>query len=367
MKKQLIVALGLAVLATPAFATRARLLSLGENANGSFYINDNRNMFLNAAEINNNKDFVTYELNEQAGVVKSINNMVYGLQMNNGSSFDSTQGLDAGDDTLTGLTPNSIDLFVGGDMGVKWGANLTYVNGSDDAAVVGTNAGDTDITADSETKAMDLNVGVQAGDIKGFVKYGINGESTYKEIVGLTDPATKATVERDQDLTVGGSYQLNAYTIFGQYNMNEYTSKVEGAKTTTEDSFFTVGAGRQDKLNDKVTLFTKASYVNSNSEIKDDAKETDKGWSVPVVVGIEVDAASWVTFRTSASQDILSGNENKTPAAKNKSTNNNSIATNAGASLKFGEFSIDGLISAQDTGNLTTDTLLTTASMTYKF
>ena len=365
MKKQLIVALGLAVIAAPAFATRARLLALGEDANGSFYINDNRNMFLNAAEINNNKDFVTYELSQQAGVVKSINNMVYGIQMNNGSSFDSIQGLDAGADTLTGLTPNSIDLFVGGDMGVKWGANLTYVNGSDDAAVVGNDGAATpvDITADSETKVMDLNVGVQAGDIKGFVKYGINGESTYKEITTLAaGPVAKATVERDQDLTVGGSYQL----IFGQYNMNEYTAKVDGVKTTTEDSSFTVGAGRQDKLNDKATFFTKASYVNFNSEFKDTAKETDKNWSVPVVVGIEVDAASWVTFRASASQDILSGNENKT-TTKIKSTNNNSLATNAGATLKFGEFSIDGLISAQDSGNLTTDTLLTTASMTYKF
>ena len=120
------------------------------------------------------------------------------------------------------------------------------------------------------------------------------------------------------------------------------------------------------ELNDKATFFTKASYVNFNSEFKDTAKETDKNWSVPVVVGIEVDAASWVTFRASASQDILSGNENKT-TTKIKSTNNNSLATNAGATLKFGEFSIDGLISAQDSGNLTTDTLLTTASMTYKF
>ena len=43
MKKQLTVALGLAVLATPAFATKARLQALGEDVNGSYYVNDNRN------------------------------------------------------------------------------------------------------------------------------------------------------------------------------------------------------------------------------------------------------------------------------------------------------------------------------------
>jgi len=56
MKKQLTVALGLAVLATPAFASKARLQALGEDVNGSFYVNDLRNVFLNAANVNNYKD-----------------------------------------------------------------------------------------------------------------------------------------------------------------------------------------------------------------------------------------------------------------------------------------------------------------------
>lgn len=61
MKKQLIVALGLAVLATPAFASKARLQALGEDQYGSFYVNDNRNVFLNAANVNNHKDLATFE------------------------------------------------------------------------------------------------------------------------------------------------------------------------------------------------------------------------------------------------------------------------------------------------------------------
>ena len=67
MKKQLTVALGLAVLATPAFATKARLQALREDIYGSYYINDNRNIWLNPAQITNHKDLVTFEWGDASG------------------------------------------------------------------------------------------------------------------------------------------------------------------------------------------------------------------------------------------------------------------------------------------------------------
>src|SRR6476659_1261938 len=98
MKKQLTVALGLAVLATPAFATKARLQALGEDNYGSAYINDNRNVWLNAAQINNHKDLVTYEFGSnqtadnaatprgEGGIFKAMGNMVYGVQFGGAST-----------------------------------------------------------------------------------------------------------------------------------------------------------------------------------------------------------------------------------------------------------------------------------------
>ena len=377
MKKQIVLGLGLAVMATPALATRARLLALGEDANGSFYINDNRNIFLNSAEINNNKDLVTYEwggASGQGGMTRSVGNMVYGLHLNNGSDYNTVNSdalsADATDpeNLDKALNPNSIDLFVGGDVGIKWGANLTYVKGSDDAAVVGDDGAVTpvNVTADAKTSVMDLNVGVQAGDIKAFVNYGINGSSTYDDMTGNTG-SNKINLDRDQDLKIGGSYQLNSYTIFGQYGMNKYTAKYDASKETQDNSFFQIGAGRQDKLNDKVTLFTKASYINFSSEYKATSKDTSKGWNVPVVIGLEAEAASWLAVRGSVSQDILSGNEDKTATTKNKYTNNSSTLVNVGSSLRFGEFTIDGVLSNNATGKITLDDVMSTVSMTYKF
>ncbi len=69
MKRQLTVALGLLVVAAPAFATKARLEALGEDSFGSYYVNDNRNIFLNPARINENKDFITYEFGDSGSSI----------------------------------------------------------------------------------------------------------------------------------------------------------------------------------------------------------------------------------------------------------------------------------------------------------
>ena len=61
MKKQIALAMGLAVISGSALASKARLQALGEDTNGSWFIQDNRNIFLNASHVNLNKDMVTME------------------------------------------------------------------------------------------------------------------------------------------------------------------------------------------------------------------------------------------------------------------------------------------------------------------
>ena len=109
MKKQLVVAVGLMVLAAPAFASKARLQALGEDTYGSFYVNDNRNVFYNAAQVNNHKDLVTFEWGDttsnnassgsdasaaapraEGGVFKTMGNMVYGVYL--GSESNTSNG-----------------------------------------------------------------------------------------------------------------------------------------------------------------------------------------------------------------------------------------------------------------------------------
>jgi hypothetical protein len=107
--------------------------------------------------------------------------------------------------------------------------------------------------------------------------------------------------------------------------------------------------------------------------------------TLPIVVGLEYDAASWLALRASVVQNVY-GNSKVDPKAGSKSSGTiANTAVNAGASLKFGELTVDGLISTTadgdasagagtpslstnaGNGSLRTDALMTRVSMTYRF
>lgn len=374
MKKQLTVALGLAVLATPAFASKARLQALGEDVNGSFYINDNRNVFLNAANINNHKDLVTFEWGDttqgvdgnatpraEGGLFKASGNLVYGAYL--GSESNSVNAIRQFGANLNGASSqeeNNIDVFVGGDAGMKWGANLTYSKSEKNEA-----------DGDAEQNALRTRLGVIAGDLEAFANISIankaedNAGNEFKGKLGGQ---------------AGVIYNLNDYRVFG--TMIKADGEADGA--TDEDIKYTkfeVGAGRASKLNDKATLFTKASFVNVKAENDNNTGagfgatcsntlafgcEEYKSTHLPVVIGLEYDAASWLVLRSSVQQTIWGKEED----ADNKRGFQDTTVVNAGATLKFGELSMDGSIGNTGTttsGNFNTDTLMSRVSMTYRF
>lgn len=377
MKKQLVLVAGLAVLAAPAFASKARLQALGEDTNGSFYINDNRNIFLNPSEVLNHKDLVTFESgaaqqtdadgnsNAEGGLFRAHGNMVYGVQFGRVLSFNEDQNDLAaavgGTDADTIDATNALDLFVGGDAGIKWGVQLTYASVEDDNFVGGTATGGEKAEAD----VMDLRVGVGQGQWAAYATYGISGKTETKEI--------DAEIERKSAIEVGGSWKWDAYTAFAQYSTAKYDTDVAGADESAEASSYQIGVGRQDKLNDKATLFTKVSYATSKSDTEDlGSGSDDESKAIPVVVGLEYDAASWLAIRGSIAQNVII-NEEETDGDKSTP---NSTSVNTGASLKFGDLTIDGLVgTTSNTGTaggasdgvLNTDNLLTRFSATYRF
>lgn len=379
MKKQLVVALGLAVLATPAFASKARLQALGEDVNGSYYVNDNRNVFLNAANVNNHKDLATFEWGStgeatddtatpraEGGVFKTMGNMVYGVYL--GSESNTSNGFRSAA-AVAMEEENNVDLFVGGDAGMKWGANLTYSKSSDD-----------ETAADANQSALRTRLGVIAGDIEGYANISLSNKA---------EDANEDEFKGKLGYQIGGIYNLNDYRVFAEFKSNsgEADGTLDG---DIKASQFQVGAGRSSKLNDKATLFTKASFVNAKAEndagagsdfsttcslANSIACEEYKATYLPVVIGLEYDAASWLTLRTSVGQTVWGKQED----ADNKKGFAETTVVNAGASLKFGELSVDGVIgnstggaatgddTASGTGNLRTDNLMSRVSMTYRF
>lgn len=145
MKKQVIIATGLAVLSTSAWATKARMDAFGQDSErGSFYIQDTRNIFRNAAHVNTFKNYVVTEWGTanagtadsvgapaaEGGFFREMGAFSYGVYL--GNNNDAEEGVRGGagytgaGTVTTGVAgladqDNAIDLFFGGDMGVQWG------------------------------------------------------------------------------------------------------------------------------------------------------------------------------------------------------------------------------------------------------
>jgi hypothetical protein len=96
---------------------------------------------------------------------------------------------------------------------------------------------------------------------------------------------------------------------------------------------------------------------------------------LPVVVGLETEATSWLTLRGSVGAVVWGTEEDKS----NERSIQNSTIVNAGATLKFGELSVDGVIgngtaggaapaaNGTASGTIRTDSLLSRVAMTYRF
>lgn len=388
MKRQLTVALGLAVLATPVMASKARLEALGEDNLGSYYVNDNRNQFLNPAQINNHKDLVTFEFGSTGnatsnadavkapkavgGVNKAYGNMVYGLYFGDATPSSSVVR------SLSGVNlqeKNPIDLFVGGDAGVKWGANVTY-----DAYDGGSSATNDRLASN----ALRARVGVLMGDLEAFAHVSAKGDA--KDFLGNE-------IEGKASYFVGVGQLVNGTKFFADYKhiAGEYSSVASA--TVKEDWKFNearLGAGRVERLNDKANMFAKVTIERRT--VEDDGKSTFSGvagestrYILPINLGLETEATSWLTLRASVGHNIWSQNEVDPKGGKKTSTHLANTAVRAGATLKFGELSVDGLISTNADGNtpvtqgnndtsvsggngsLRTDSLMTRVAMTYRF
>jgi hypothetical protein len=416
MNKNLVVALGLAVLATPAFATKARLQALGEDSYGSFYVNDNRNIWLNAAQINNHKNLATYEFGGtvdtdnaatprgEGGVNWAQGNLVYGVHFGGASNTSNNLRIGAGQaavtvgagGALTGATgtsseENNVDVFVGGDAGMKWGANLGYARASD-------------VSANPRSESMRTRLGVISGDTQVYANINLinNSKGT---LSGLPGPLAAfngpSTFEGKLGYQVGAIQAWNGNTLFVDYRQFEAEGQL-GTRAKADQGIkqLQAGIGHVERLNDKTQLYTKASYVMASAE-NDNAlaavgavgnfggacelspyfcKEY-KTSRVPVVIGLETEATSWLTLRASVTQVVWGSEEDQ---STERSVNVTSV--NAGATLKFGELSIDGVVgnTAADgtftnaastnvvggsgsNGTLRTDNLMTRVGMTYRF
>jgi hypothetical protein len=414
MKKQIVLAT-IATLATgSAYATKARMNALGQAQDrGSFYINDTRNVFRNAARINQTNNYAVTEwgdtaatsTNAEGGFFKNQGSFSYGVYLGSdvtdqgmggtaaGANNDAIASQNGYADYLAGNTRttgsaanantgetyggtgflnrgNDLDLFFGGDMGVEWGARLHYANAKSEPGTPG--------ATEQKSSSLELGLGMVMGDLNAYVNYVLKDEAEFDG----TNAGSK--IENDGSMNLGVGYKWMDYTFFVDYDKTglEYVASTGTAARTTEQSVLTVGAGYTKEISSTARLFTDVSFVRTSAEDSsatvNNNVEYDKS-ELPLTVGFEADATSWLTLRGSISQNIFINSFSYKAAGgtvENKGTLANSTDVQAGATLNFGKLMIDGMIGTNgnngtayngDQGVLDTDRLLTRVAVHYWF
>jgi hypothetical protein len=340
MKNYLTLVLALAVVSSPAYASRARLESLGEGKNGSYYIDDGRNMFLNPASIAKNKKKLFLELGgeqtvsdqdaagtdastsrAQGGFTNTFGDFTYAVYLNNVS--------DRAINTLGSiLAPaNSIEVALAGEGTVNWGLSLL------------TGGNRSNVNTNSYYWAARFGVEKDAAALFGTVGFASKATSGAAEIKG------------NLSLDLGATYKIDNMTLFGRYTSTKATANATfmtaasfGAITTANESQLTaygVGAGWKKEMTKSTNMFTRieaASTKVTNSTAL--TTGLTNIFNVPLVLGAETQALSWLAIRGSIAQSLTGSNLR----TNSNYLNNPTVA--AGVGMTFGDVQIDGVVAS---------------------
>lgn len=366
MKKLLVLA-ALSMAATPALASKARLTALGNAA----HLIDTQTVFVNTADMHYLGDYATIEFGSSAnnagststqapraegGFVRSSSMGKWGAYLGRQSATvnEFVTGVNAQNPGLDLLTEqNSLDLFYGTELaGQKWGFGLHH-----SAAKI------EDPAPTREVNTMGLSVGVRNDVWDAYGRFGLMGETKAE---GLAELKQKGLFD------LGFGYWMDTVYLSAKYLTTKGTLTPNGgADTDIEKNTWSVSAIDNMKV-EGGNFFYGISY--SSNELKTaGVKQTTT--ALPLIAGMEIDAASWLVLRGSITQNVIIGefkDETNSPATTNKNANNTVVA--AGAGLKFGKLVVDGTIAGAGTtsgntanGDVNGNQLLANGSLTYMF
>jgi hypothetical protein len=367
MKRQLAIALGLAVVSTSALASKARLESLGQDANGSQVIDDHRSIFLNAAHLNHHKDFVMIEVGNTAGtaatadqdavatpkaeggVFKSSGNMVYGVYFGEESNTSNELRKEAGITNNALMEDNSTTLFVAGDAGVQWGAALTHQAYENEAS-------------EDKAGAMRARFGVISGNFDVFANIGLSN-TVEQETDGSVADVAEFTGKSSYDIGVTFNAGADAQYMF---RTNSILAENKDGDEFTKSSM-ALGASKGYKLNDKAMMWAQVWYKTAAQE--NFSKVETKTAALPVTISLEADATDWMALRGFVTKNLFIGH---TELDSGDKVTNDGLAHGIGASLKYGDLSIDGSLvlvgnNTGNTGAINLDEPMNRVSLTYNF
>ncbi len=336
MKNYLTLVLALSVVSSPAFASRARLESLGEGKNGSYYIDDSRNMFLNPASIVRYKKKMMLELGgnnqgdadgvanadsrPQGGFTNTFGDFTYALYLNNTS--------DRAINTLGSVfaPSDALEFALAGEGSVNWGVSVLH----------GGNRAGADYS-----RYWAARFGVEKDAIALFGTIGIDSKAFSNSVLLLPVDEVKGNTSID----LGATYKMDEMTIFGKFLTTKATWTNAGTTANEgKTTAFGIGAGWKKEMTKSTNMFVRVEADSTKTENSNPgnnpivASLNVSAWNVPVVLAAETQAMSWLAIRGSISHSLLGQNLLTQEDLANLTT------VSAGIGMTFGDLVIDGMV-----------------------
>lgn len=359
------------ILSQRSFASRSRMYSLGQDPHrGSYYVEDNRNIFRNPADVNLYKKYATMELEfvpkgdtalslvPQGGYFTEIGETPVGVYLGQGLAEGVFIEEEAFEVTPTDLflstdDSNPVTFFVGGDSGFEWGLDLRIAN-----------AKKTTGPSKATYQALSTSLGLNIGDFQLYGKYGIKDKS---QVIG-SDIPQNGTFE-GSGYIAGIIYRFNH--VFFLADLAGGNMDLSGRSNTDENgeiklSRLDFGIGHLHEL-DKTRRFNfNINYVTLKTKngVKD---ENITETTLPLVMGMEIDARSWLIFRASVVQNIFIGKKEieSNGITVTVPSDDNGAKVNFGATFNFGKLKIDGNLGMNNVTLLDASAFFANASITY--
>lgn len=323
MTKRIVAVVALCLVSSSAFASQAKNIVTGGGDGGSilggtgmygsFYTNDEYNIFWNPSFINGQKNWAIIENGSTAGTSGGFVTEMGGFNV---GAFLNRPGAANG-------SAQMLDLVIGGDMGAKWGIGLTRS------------------LSNGAPNFTQVNAGVTVGEFEPFVNY------------LLKDSNGAATETKSTGMTVGTRYHYQEWTPYVAYRTSKQTNAGVAADAATT---WGLGLGREAKLGD-ITMNYALSYWR-------DGGSNPKGSVVPVNMTFSAPAASWLTLRAGFAHNLF------TRGARAANT-----ATTLGGTIHMGKAGVDMVVGQNKAAGLGADAnsfgfdggLFANVGLTYKW
>lgn len=352
MKAKLLLAAAIALVSGTTYATTARLTALGTPVQ----VIDIQNVFMRPTDMLLIPESMAIEFGTakafgaaQGGFVKGMGDARIGFFVGYG---DVTRPTETANQSFLGVE-NPFTVSYGmktADM--PWAIALTHSS--------------SDLKTTSQKQAKTTLAGaITVADVTINADLGLGDTGT-----GIVDSANAANNDTDATykggkMSLGAWYPMGDWNIYGNYSST--TEKVEEAAANNVDQ--TTGVIKVGFVNstkkDGAEFFYGAAYqitndkkdVNAAGAVKTDTTE------MPVVIGVEADAASWLTLRGSVTQNVLLGGKKTTEM----NTIQHNTTVNAGAGIKFNKSSLDMVLSMSNDGTLKSNDIGGSAAFNYLF